>query len=173
VACEPPEVRDVALSRWSSLELAVQAMRRAGRVDLVVDRAPLAARGRNQALALSVMDLPTPPRLATKAARVLDLYGRVFDGVALGPHDYVISADEKSQLQALCRCHLGHPAGPGQRSKVEFEYERGGTLAYMGAYDVHRALLIGDVAEMTGIVPFMELAERVMTTEPYPSATNV
>jgi hypothetical protein len=56
---------------------------------------------------------------------------------------------------------------------VEFEYERGGTLAYMAAYDVHAARLIGTVAEKTGIVPFMELVERVMTTEPYASARSV
>ena len=104
---------------------------------------------------------------------MLDLYARVLDGVALGPDDYVISADEKSQLQALRRCHPGHPAGPGRLAKVEFEYERGGTLAYMGAYDVHAARLIGTVAEKTGIVPFMELVERVMTTEPYASAAHV
>ena len=83
---------------------------------------------------------PRDPNFAAKAARVLDLYARVFDGVPLGPDDYVISADEKSQLQALHRCHPGRSAGPGDRvARVEFEYERGGTLAYMGAYDVHRA----------------------------------
>jgi hypothetical protein len=43
----------------------------------------------------------------------------------------------------------------------------------MGAYDVHAARLFGAVADKTGIVPFMELAERVMTTEPYKSARRV
>lgn len=43
----------------------------------------------------------------------------------------------------------------------------------MGAYDVHRAQLIGSVAEKTGIVPFMDLAAKVMTTEPYASARRV
>lgn len=95
------------------------------------------------------------------------------DGVALGPDDSVISADEKSQLQALRRCHRGLPPGPGRPSRVEFEYERGGTLAYMGAYDVDRARLFGSVAEKTGIAPFMELVDRVMTLEPYASARNV
>jgi hypothetical protein len=108
-----------------------------------------------------------------KAARVLDLYARFWGGVALGPDDYVISADEKSQLQALRRCHQGRPAGRGQVAQVEFEYDRGGTLAYMGAYDVHRARLIGTVAPKTGIVPFMELVTKVMTTEPYASARTV
>jgi hypothetical protein len=116
---------------------------------------------------------PRDPDFAVKAAGVLDLYASVWDGVPLGPDDYVISADEKSQLQALRRCHPGRPAGPGNVAQVEFEYERGGTLAYMGAYDVHRAHLIGLVADKTGIVPFMDLVAKVMTTEPYASARNV
>jgi len=72
----------------------------------------------------------------------------------------------KSQLQALRRRHPPRPAGPGKLSQVEFEYERGGTLAYMGAYEVHRCRLIGTIADKTGIVPFMDLVEKVMTTEP-------
>jgi Protein of unknown function (DUF3703)/DDE superfamily endonuclease len=49
----------------------------------------------------------------------------------------------------------------------------GGTLACMGAYDVHQARLIGSVAEKTGIVPFMELVDRVMTQQPYVNARTV
>jgi transposase len=56
---------------------------------------------------------------------------------------------------------------------VEFEYRRGGTLAYFGAYDVHRAQLFGKVAPTTGIVPFGQLVEKVMSTEPYASARRV
>jgi hypothetical protein len=116
---------------------------------------------------------PRDPNFADKAARVLDLYEHVFDGVRLGPDDYVISADEKSQLQALHRCHPGRPAGPGHVAQVKFEYERGGTLAYMGAYDVHRAHMIGTIAEKTGIVPFTELVDKIMSQEPDASARNV
>ena len=113
------------------------------------------------------------PDFETKASRVLDLYGGRWNGRRLGPRDYVVSADEKSQLQALRRCHHGRPARPGQAPQVEFEYERGGTLAYMAAYDVHRARLIGDVADKTGIVPFMTLVDKVMSVEPYASARRV
>jgi hypothetical protein len=38
---------------------------------------------------------------------------------------------------------------------------------------VHQARLVGSVADKTGIVPFMALAERVMSTEPYRSARRV
>jgi transposase len=174
LACEPPEERDVPLSRWSSSELATQAVTEGlvGAISSSTVRRWLHADVIKPWRYRSWI-FPRDPDFATKAARVLDLYARCFDGAELGPDDYVISADEKSQLQALARCHPGLRPGPGRLSRVEFEYERGGTLAYMGAYDVHRARLIGSVAEKTGIVPFMGLAERVMSLEPYASASNV
>ncbi len=85
----------------------------------------------------------------------------------------MISADEKSQLQALRRRHPDQPPGPGRTRRVEFEYTRGGTLAYFAAYDVHHARVMGRIAPKTGIVPFTELVEQVMTTEPYASAKRV
>jgi hypothetical protein len=116
---------------------------------------------------------PRDPDFAAKAARVLDLYQRVWDGAVLGVDEYVISADEKSQLQALSRCHPELAAAAGRTRRVEFEYDRHGTLAYFGAYDVHRALLMGRVEPTTGIAPFTELVEQVMTKEPYASAKRV
>lgn len=174
MACEPPDERQVPLARWSSEELAAQAVAEG----LVASISSSTVRRWLHAAAIKPWRyrswiFPRDPHFADKAARVLDLYARVLDGVALGPDDYVISADEKSQLQALRRCHGGLPSAPGRLAKVEFEYERGGTLAYMGAYDVHAACLFGSVAEKTGIVPFMELVTRVMTTEPYASAAHV
>lgn len=49
--------------------------------------------------------------------------------------------------------------------RVEFEYRRGGTLAYFGAYDVHRARLMGRLEPTTGIEPFTALVDQVMATE--------
>ena len=116
---------------------------------------------------------PRDPDFAAKAARVLDLYARCWDGAPLGPDEYVISADEKSQLQALRRRHPGLPPGPGRTRRVEFEYRRGGTLAYLAAYDVHHARVFGRIAPKTGIEPFTQLVEQVMTSEPYASARRV
>jgi len=48
-----------------------------------------------------------------------------------------------------------------------------GPFAYFGAYDVHRAQLIGTIAPTTGIAPFGELVSRVMTAEPYAFARRV
>jgi transposase len=174
MACEPPERRAVPLSRWSSHELATQAVNE-GLVEAISSstvRRWLAADAIKPWRYRSWI-FPRDPDFGTKAARVLDLYSGLFEATALGPNDYVISADEKSQLQALRRRHQGRPAAPGHLAKVEFEYQRGGTLAYMAAYDVHAATLFGLVAEKTGIVPFMSLAQKVMTTEPYASAERV
>lgn len=57
--------------------------------------------------------------------------------------------------------------------RVEHEYDRGGALAYMAAYDVHRARLFGRTEPTTGIGPFGRLVEAVMTAEPYASAKRV
>jgi hypothetical protein len=57
--------------------------------------------------------------------------------------------------------------------RVNHEYERGGALAYLAAYDVHRAHVIGLCSDTTGIEPFTDLADEVMTQEPYASARRV
>jgi DDE superfamily endonuclease len=113
------------------------------------------------------------PQFAEKAARVLDLYERVFEGKRLWPNEYVICADEKSQLQALGRPHETSAPAPGRASRYEFEYERGGTLAYLAAWDVHHANLFDRVEPKTGIEPFGRLIEQVMSAEPYASAKRV
>jgi hypothetical protein len=113
------------------------------------------------------------PDFAVKAGRALDLYARVFDGKRLRPDEYVISADEKSQLRALGRRHETSAPEPGRPSRYEFEYERGATLAYLAAWDVPSRQPFDRVEEKTGIEPFGSLVEQVMTTEPYASARTV
>jgi hypothetical protein len=58
---------------------------------------------------------PRDPDFEVKAGRVLDLYQRIWDGAGLGDDEYVISTDEKSQLQILSRRHPGLPPAPGGR----------------------------------------------------------
>lgn len=93
---------------------------------------------------------PRDPDFQAKAGRVLDLYERRFEGRRLHPGEFVICADEKSQLQALGRRHDTVPAGPGRPTLVEFEYKRGGTLAYLAAWDVHHANLFTALSPRPG-----------------------
>ncbi|MGH9244843.1 MAG: transposase, partial [Acidimicrobiales bacterium] len=62
---------------------------------------------------------------------------------------------------------------PGRAMRVEHEYDRGGALAYLAAWDVHRAKVFGRCEPTTGIEPFGRLVEQVMTTEPYATARRV
>lgn len=116
---------------------------------------------------------PRDPLFREKAARLLDLYFRVFLGNELGPDDYVISADEKTSIQARHRKFIGTAPMPYQTRRVEFEYERKGALAYLAAWDVHRAKLFGLCQSTTGIEPFHNLVNLVMQQEPYRSARRV
>jgi len=116
---------------------------------------------------------PRDPLFAEKAARVLDLYFRWFEGIPLGPDDYVISSDEKTSIQARHRKLIGVGPLPHRQRLVEFEYERKGALAYLSAWDVHRAKLFGICEKTTGIEPFHKLVDLVMQQEPYHSARQV
>ncbi len=173
IACELPATHGLPLGRFSRSELH----------RLVIERAVCEASASTiwrwlsedaikpwqQRSWLFVRD----PDFAPKASRVLDLYQRCFEGRRLRPDELMICADEKSQLQALGRRHQSTPAGPGRTGRVEFDYRRGGTLAYLAAWDVHHARLFGRIETKTGIEPFSRLVEQVMISEPYASARRV
>ena len=116
---------------------------------------------------------PRDPDFEAKAGRVLDLYAREWEGQPLDDGGYVLSADEKTSIQARIRRHLSLPAAPGRGPRTEFEYTRGGALQYLAAWDVHRAKIFGRCEPATGIEPFGRLLSQVMTTEPYASARRV
>jgi hypothetical protein len=104
---------------------------------------------------------------------VLDLYAGSVEGFRLREGECVISADEKTSIQARGRCHATLPPGKARVVRVEHEYERQGALAYLAAWDVHRARLFGRCESSTGIEPFGRLVAQVMTVEPYASAERV
>lgn len=116
---------------------------------------------------------PRDPNFAAKAGPILDLYAGRWKGRRLRPDEFVLSADEKTSIQARARIHPGTPGGPGQTVRVEHEYERAGALAYLAAWDVRRAEVFGRCEERTGIAPFERLVEQVMGAEPYASARRV
>jgi hypothetical protein len=116
---------------------------------------------------------PRDPEFAFKAGRLLDLYERFWNGQPLREDEYVISADEKTSIQARARIHPTQPTQPGQPMKVEHEYERRGAIAYLAAWDVHRARLFGRCESTTGIAPFDLLVDQVMTQSPYKEARRV
>jgi hypothetical protein len=116
---------------------------------------------------------PRDPDFATKAGRVLDLYARQWQNKALQEDEFVISADEKTSIQARRRKHATQRCRPGTPMRVEHEYFRCGAWTYIAALDVHRAKVFGRCEETNGIAPFDRLVEQVMTRPPYNDARRV
>ncbi len=173
LACALPAESGVPLSRWSCPDLAREL---AVRCQIVASASTIGRWLAADALKpwqhrswISVRD----PEFAAKAARVLDLYAGIWDGEPLGRGDYVLCADEKTSIQARCRCHPTLPPGKARAMRVEHDYKRRGALAYLAAWDVHRGQVTGRCEDTTGIVPFARLVEQVMTAEPYARADRV
>lgn len=116
---------------------------------------------------------PRDPEFKDKAGRVLDLYEGFWEGKPLGKSDYVLSADEKTSIQARIRRHTTLGPLPQNPMKIEHEYIRGGSLTYLAAWDIRRAKIFGRLEPKNGIKPFGRLVEQVMNQEPYRSASRV
>jgi len=174
LACEMPAKSGVPLSRWSTADIA-RYVRSAGVQATMSDKTVW--RWLNEDAIRPWQHrawiFPRDPQFAQKAGRILDLYERQWDGKALQEGDFVISADEKTSIQARRRCHRTLPPLPGYPMKVEHEYGRCGAWAYIAALDVHRAKLFGRCERNTGIAPFDRLVDQVMTQTPYKQARRV
>jgi hypothetical protein len=172
IACQLPSERGVPLSRFSSAEIAREAVVR-GIVEQVSGAtvwrwlAEDAIRPWNYRSWI----FPRDPDFRAKAARVLDLYAGRFEGTLLHPGEFVLCADEKPSIQARARLHsTAAPLPGGDGQLVEHEYERMGALCYLGAWDVRQAKLFDRCEPKGGIEPFDRLVAQVMTQEPYASA---
>ena len=117
--------------------------------------------------------LPRDPQFASKAGQVIDLYQRRWKGAVLGPRDYVLYIDEKTSIQARRRKHPSLPSAPGRPIYVEHGYVRAGALAYLAAWDVHRARLFGRCERRSSIAAFHRLVGQIMGQKPYRSACRV
>jgi DDE superfamily endonuclease len=109
---------------------------------------------------------PRAPPFAAKAGPILDLYAGMWRGEPWGPKDHILSADEKTSLQARRRCHPALPPAPGRAAYIENEYERKGALQYLAAWDVRRGYVMGRCEARTGIEPFGRLVKQVLAEEP-------
>ncbi|WP_405457106.1 hypothetical protein OG786_09040 [Streptomyces sp. NBC_00101] len=79
------------------------------------------------------------PRARIARETGLHLYARTWQGEPLGEDAYVIGADEKSSIQARCRCRPTLAPGKARAMRVGPTYGRGGVLAHLATHDVHRA----------------------------------
>ena len=116
LACELPAASGTPLAKWScpARETAARGI-----------TASVSARTVRRWLAQDVLKpwrhrswiFPRDPYFAVKAARVFDLYERIWEARPLGGDEYVLSADEKPGVQAR-RIHPALPSGPGRPMRV-------------------------------------------------------
>jgi hypothetical protein len=116
---------------------------------------------------------PRDPQFLEKAGPILDLYAGHWEGKPLESTEYIVSADEKTSIQARSRIHPSLGPGPGRAARIESEYERGGALQYLAAWDVRRGYVMGRCEATTGIEPFGRLVAQVLAQEPYHSAKRL
>jgi hypothetical protein len=173
-ACELPSTHKVPLSRWSTSDL-VREVREAGLV-ASISGSTLWRWLHQDAIRPwyhRSWIFPKDPEFAEKAGRLLDLYSRQWEDKPLKADEFVISADEKTSIQARRRLHPTEPCKPGRATRVENRYKRGGAWVYLSALDVHHARVFGRCETDNGIAPFDRLVEQVMTRPPYNDARRV
>ena len=182
-ACELPRTHDLPLSRWSTDDLA----REACQTGLVASISGSTIwRWLHQDAIRPWYHrswiFPRDPQFADKAGRLLDLYAREWEDKSMKDDEFVISADEKTSVQARRRKHPTHACRPRNRlgaarkgtpMHVEHEYFRCGAWAYIAALDVHHARIFGRCEPKNGIAPFDRLVAQVMTRPPYNDARRV
>ena len=174
IACELPAKYEIPLSRWSTEDIAHYA-RQSG-LAATISGSTVWRWLHEDAIKPwqhRCWLFPRDPGFATKAGRILDLYHRVWKGKPLKEDEFVLSADEKTSIQARARRHTTYPAQPGSAMKVEHEYKRCGAWAYIAALDVHRAKLFGLCDHKSGIQPFDRLVDQFMSQKPYNEARKV
>jgi hypothetical protein len=174
LACELPAKYDRPLSRWSTGDL-VQHVQQSGLV-ASVSGSTLWRWLHEDAIRPwyhRSWVFPRDPDFAGKAGRILDLYGRHWQGGALKEDEFVISADEKTSIQARRRKHATQTCRSRTPMHVEHEYFRCGAWTYIAALDVHHARIFGRCEPKNGIAPFDRLVEQVMTRPPYNEARRV
>ena len=173
-ACELPSTHHLPLSRWSTSDL-VREVCQTGLV-ASISGSTLWRWLHQDAIRPwyhRSWIFPRDPDFATKAGRILDLYAHRWRGRPLKDDEFVISADEKTSIQARRRKHPTQPCRPRHAMQVEHEYKRCGAWVYLSALDVHHARVFGRCETKNGIAPFGRLVDQVMTRPPYNNARRV
>src|SRR5208283_4848087 len=154
LACELPAQHGLPLSRWSTRDL-VQQVQQSGLV-ASVSGSTLWRWLHEDALRPwyhRSWIFPRDPDFAAKAGRVLDLYARQWQDRPLKDDEFVISADEKTSIQARRRKHATQSCRPHTPLHVEHEYFRCGAEAHGAPVDVPLARVFGLWETKKGIAP--------------------
>jgi transposase len=161
LACELPDDARRSLSLWTCAELA-RALVAADVVDTISAQSVQRVLESHQLKPWRVHFWLSPkaPRDEAFRATVLELqelYTRL-----LGPHERVLSLDEKTSLQPRTRTVPTRPAHPGLVPvHLEHEYARKGALQLFAAFDTRTGEVTGILRRRKRQAEFIELLEKI------------
>lgn len=105
------------------------------------------------------------PDFEAKVADICELYREAPELAAQG--ERVVSTDELTGVQALERKYPGLPMMPGKVQRIEFEYIRHGTLAFILSRDVASGEVVEPYAGPTRTeADFLAHAQQVVASDP-------
>ena len=160
LACELPGVEGRSLSHWTCSELA----RKLVEDGIVPSISPqtvhrILSHHRLKPWRVHYWMNPKAPRDAEFYATVqelCELYTR-----PLGPHEVILSVDEKTSIQPRQRISPTRPAQPGRPVQIEHEYERAGALHLFAAFDIRSGKVYGQCHPRKRQVEFIQLLEHL------------
>ena len=120
LACELPATRGLPLSRLSTSDIVREAQRCG--IVATISEATVWRWLHEDAIRPwqhRTWIFPRDPQFGAKAGRILDLYARHWEGRRLRGDEFVLSADEKTSIQARLRKHPSLPPRPGLEQSNE------------------------------------------------------
>jgi transposase len=174
LACQLPAATGVPLSRWTGPELLAEVIKAGPGCQLPVSSVlRILAEHPDGPWPYQSWICPRDPDFAARASVILDLYQGFYRGRRLRPGDRILAVDAKPSIQARGRCRPTAAARPGKPVRAGHEYVRHGALALLAALDVHTGKVFAATPATTGIVPFTDLIDQVMTLPEYKDAPRV
>jgi transposase len=169
IACEPPEKSNRPITHWTGHELADEVITRGlvasispSQVGRSLRQAALQPHKSRYWLNTTEKD---PVRFQEQVEAVCETYQAASE--LEEHHTHTVCVDEMTGIQALERTAPAKPMIAGQPARIEFEYERHGTLTLIGNFQVTTAELIAPTLGPTRTeADFAGHIEQTVATDP-------
>jgi len=160
LACELPDDGQRSLSLWTCAELA-RTVERDGIVESIsaqsVQRILASYRLKPWRVHYWLnAKVPRDAKFRRRTEEICELYTR-----ELGPHERVLSVDEKTSLQPRTRKAATRAARPATPVRLEHEYRRCGALQLFAAFDTRSGKVIGVCRPRKRQEDFIELLTEI------------
>jgi transposase len=170
LACEPPEKSGRPITHWTAHELADEVVKRGivasistTQVSRYLREAAMQPHKSRYWLNTTEKD---PERFQEQVEAVCDTY-RMAPVLERSRNTHTVCVDEMTGIQALERIAPTKPMIAGKPARIEFEYERHGTLTLIGNFQVTTGELIApSIGPTRTEADFASHIEQTMATDP-------